>query len=144
MVVTISRVAGGPTGSAPASGAIVYDPASGNVTVPEVTVGANTYYNAVAAVGSLVSVAGVSGADTYDGKYLRISAANVGGAIYENVVIMPGHILGVAGGMPKAAMDQYTPASKSLLIPAVEYNGKVYTNVSITVGSIVSINGVSP
>jgi hypothetical protein len=144
MVVTISKVTGAPTGTAPASGAIVYDPSTGNVTVPEVTLGANTYYNAVAAVGGLVSVSGVSGADTYDGRYLTISAVSVGGVVYRNVVVTPGSILGSAGGMPKVPFDQYTPSSKSLLIPAVEYNGKVYTNVTITVGTIISVNGAPP
>jgi hypothetical protein len=141
MVVTITKVDGGPTGSAPGSGAIVYNPATGEVTVPEVTVGANTYYNAVATVGQLVSVASVSGADSYEGGDLMISAVQVGGTIYRNVVITPGKILTVAGGMPKAALDQYTPSSKQLLIPAVEFNGHVYTNVTITVGSIVSVGG---
>jgi hypothetical protein len=141
MVVTITKVDGGPTGSAPGSGAIVYNPATGEVMVPEVTVGANTYYNAVATVGNLVSVASVSGADSYKGGDLSISAVQVGATIYTNVVITPGKILGVAGGMPKAALDQYTPSSKQLLIPAVEFNGNVYTNVTITVGTIVSVGG---
>jgi hypothetical protein len=144
MVVTISKVDSGPTGSTPASGAIVYNPASGEVTVPEVTVGANTYYNAVATVTDLVSVASVSGADSYSGMDLTISAVQVGGTIYRNVVITPGKILGIAGGMPKVALDQYTPSTGQLLIPAVEFAGKVYTNVTITVGTVVSVNGSPP
>jgi hypothetical protein len=143
MVVTIAKVDSGPMGSAPGSGAIVYNPATGDLTVPEVTVGANTYYNAVAAVGQLVSVASVSGADSYNGIDLTISAVDVGGTIYRNVVITPGKILGVAGGMPKAALDQYTPSSRQLLIPAVEVAGKVYTNATITVGAVVSVGGSS-
>jgi hypothetical protein len=141
MVVTLTKLAGAPTGSAPASAAIVYDPATGNVTVPQVTVGSKTYYNAVATVGSLVSVGSVSGADVYDGKNLTIPAVTVGTTLYTNVVITPGKILGVAGGMPKAALDQYDGTSRQLLIPAVEFGGKVYTNVTITVGTIVSVNG---
>jgi hypothetical protein len=67
----------------------------------------------------------------------------VGGTIYRNVVITPGKILGVAGGMPKAALDLYTPSSRQLLIPAVEVAGKIYTNVTITVGAVVSVGGSS-
>ena len=141
MVVTIRQVTGAPTGSAPASAAIIYDPASGTLTVPEVTVGASTYYNATASVASLVSVAGVSGADSYDGKQLTIPAVKVGSALYTHVVITPGAILSVAGGMPTAPLDQYDPVARTLLIPAVAYNGRVYTNVTIAVGTIVSVNG---
>jgi hypothetical protein len=144
MIVTISKVDGGPSGSAPASGAIVYSPATGEVTVPVVTLGSKTYYNAIATVSSLVSVAGVSGADSYSGGDLTISAVQVGGTVYRDVVITPGKILTVANGMPTAALDQYNAATNQLLIPAVTYAGKVYTNVTITVGKVLSVNGASP
>jgi hypothetical protein len=65
------------------------------------------------------------------------------GTVYANVVITLGKLISMAGGMPTAVRDQYSPATHQLLISAVEFNGDVYTNVTITVGSIVSVGGSS-
>ena len=64
--------------------------------------------------------------------------------MYDNVVVKLGRLVGLAGGMPAATLDQYDAISRQLLIPSVEYGGKVYTNVTITVGTIVSVNGGPP
>ncbi len=145
LVVRIASITSGPTGTGPEASAATYDPSTGQLTVPAVTVGSKTYYNAVAAVGSLVSIGGVTGADTYAGGQLSISSVQIqGGPIYSDVVVTVGKILGVGGGMPTKAMDQYNPTSHQLLIPAVEFGGKVYTNVTVTVAGVVSVNGSAP
>jgi hypothetical protein len=141
MVLTVSAINSGPTGTAPESSGDVYDPSTNRLTVPAITLGAANYYNATATVAGLVSIGGVTGADVYDGTYLVISSVQVqGGSVYSEVIISVGNVIGAAGGMPKAVRDQYNPANHQLLIPAVQYAGKVYTNVTITVGSVLAVN----
>jgi hypothetical protein len=144
MVVTIASIVSGPSGTSPRSSVSSYDPATGELTVPAVTAGATTYYNVVGRVRSLVSIGSVAGADVYDGIDLDIAYVEVGPTVYDNVVVKLGRLVGLAGGMPAATLDQYDAISRQLLIPSVEYGGKVYTNVTITVGTIVSVNGGPP
>jgi cyclophilin family peptidyl-prolyl cis-trans isomerase len=140
VVVTVGHVVSGPTGVGPASCGDRYDPASLELSIPLVSSGSRTYYNVVATAGSLVSIGGVSGADSYDGTQLTIPHVQVaGGSAYNNVVIKVAQVLAVAGGMPTAAQDVYNPATRQLLIPAVTVGGKVYTNVTVTVGPVVSL-----
>src|ERR1700690_647115 len=88
VVVVISGVVSGPSGTSPNSGEDSYDPANNQLTVPEVTVGASTYYNVIATVSSLASIGGVTGVDTYSGTTLTIPYVLVlGGSLYTNVVI---------------------------------------------------------
>jgi hypothetical protein len=88
-------------------------------------------------VAGLVSIGGVSGADSYNGAQLTIPTVVVGPSVYSGVITV-GTIVHVAGGMPIATEDNYNASSHELSIPAVLAGGKVYTNVTIVVGSIVS------
>jgi hypothetical protein len=139
MVITVGSIVSGPTGTTPLGSGDTYNPASNQLTVPSVLVGTTSYNNVVVTVSGLTSVAGVSGADSYDGTYLSVSSVQVsGGSAYRNSVVTVGNIVSVAGGMPHAAQDSYTPANQELDVPAVQFGGKVYTNVKATVATIVS------
>jgi hypothetical protein len=142
VVVPVSRIISGPTGTLPSGGVPSYDPASGQLTIPQVMFDSIKYYNVVAAAGSPVSIGGVSGADTYNPASNQLTIASVqvaGGSTYNNVVITVGSIISVGSGMPIAANDQYQRATNQLLIPAVQVGDKVYTNVVITAGAILSV-----
>ena len=115
------------------------DPATNNLLVQNVIVGSTEYYNAAVSVSALDSIGSVSGADSYDGSQLTISAVQVGGTTYHNAVITVAGIVSLQGGMPKAALDVYDLATKQLSIAAVEFNNHVYTNVVIKVGTIISV-----
>jgi FG-GAP-like repeat len=141
VVVTVSKLVSGPIGTSPNGTTASYNPANRLMTIPDGFDGSAQYYNVVVKVGNLVSIGGVAGADTYDGVHLTIPAVQVvGGSVYTNVVVTLTRIVSVVGGMPAAAEDQYTGASKELFIPAVTYRGHVYTNVTVAVGAIVSVN----
>lgn len=142
VIVTVANLVSGPSGTSPNGSTASYNPANRLMTIPDGFDGSAQYYNVVLKVGNLVSIGGVTGADTYDGVHLTIPSVQVvGGSVYTNVVITVTRIVSAAGGMPAAAEDQYTGASKELFIPAVTYHGHVYTNVTVAVGAIVSVNG---
>ena len=138
LVVTVTDLVRGPTGTAAMGGEDSYDTASGHLTIPKVNVGASTYYNAVVAVGDLVSSGGVSGADTFNGKQLTIRYVQVGATIYHDVVLSvtptTATVAAVNGGMPSALLDQYNAATGTLVVPAVQFGSKVYTNVIVNAG----------
>jgi cyclophilin family peptidyl-prolyl cis-trans isomerase len=139
VVLTLGHIVSGPAGSSPGSCSDSHDPSGLDLDIAQVTYGSATYFNVVASAGTLVSIGGVSGADTYDGKTLAIPYVQLdGGPTYRNVVVTIAGILGIGGGMPAAPQDQYSSAKRQLFIPAVQYGGKVYTNVTATVGSIVT------
>jgi hypothetical protein len=140
MVVTVSGIVSGPSGSSGNGSVDTYDPATNQLTIPNVLVGATTYHNVVITVGSLVSVASVTGADTYSPPDLLISSVQVGSQIYNNVTITVGSILAVANGMPGAIRDNFSGGQ--LTIPAVQVGARVFTNAVITVGSIVGVGGI--
>ena len=140
LVVTVGHIVSGPAGSSPTGCGDSYDPSNQQLNIPRVTAASRAYFNVVATAAGLVSVGAVSGADTYDGAHLTIAHVQVaGGPAYKNAVIIVDRILSVAGGMPTASQDQYSPTGRQLFIPAVLYAGKVYTNVTATVKSIVSV-----
>ncbi len=142
VIVTVSNLISGPSGTSPHGSTVSYDPATRLMTIPDGFDGSVQYYNVVLKVGNLVSIGGVTGADTYDGVHLTIPAVQVlGGSAYTNVVVTVTRIVNAAGGMPGATEDQYSVGSKELFIPAVTYHGQVYTNVTVAVGAIVSLNG---
>jgi len=137
VVVTISGIVSGPTGSAPIGTAVTYDPADGEMSIPAGSIGNTIYYNLVVKLSGLVSIGGVTGADTYNGSELTIASVHVlGGATYEHIVVTVAKLDSIGGGVPAGSVDQYNPATRELLIPAVEYAGKAYTNVTVTVGTV--------
>jgi hypothetical protein len=146
MVVTVGGILSGPAGTM-ANGVVdTYDPATKQLTVPAVTVlNGATYYNVVATVTALNSIGGAVGADVYDGTHLTIPTVQVGGAVYENVVIVIDRIVSAVGGMPVNALDQYSIGSNQLMVSAAldQVNSKVYTNAIVTVKSIVSQGGIA-
>ena len=139
VVLTVAQILSGPSGSVAKLSGDLYDPGTRRLTVPSVTLGTKTYYNVVVTVGNLVSIGGVSGADSFDGRDLTIGSVQLpDGTVHNDVVITVGKLIGVAGGMPSSTQDQFNATTGQLLIPAVEYQGHVYTNVTIVPGAIVS------
>lgn len=138
VVVEVGSIVSGPGGSTAAGTTDDYDPASGYLSVATVVVGTNTYYNIVCTVKQLVSIGGVSGADSHTGADLSIPRVRLGGTVYTNIVITVGAIVSVGGGLPTAAWDSYDPSTGHLTIAAIDYGGRVYTNAVVTVGKIVS------
>jgi hypothetical protein len=137
VVVTVASLVSGPTGTTPAGTGVTYSAATDELTLPEVSLGSTVYNNVVVRPASLVSIGAASNADSYDGTTLHIPSVQVvGGAVYSNVSISIAGLERIAGGVPAAPRDQYTPADRQLFIPAVEYAGKLYTNVTITVGAV--------
>ena len=112
-----------------------YDPATGRLTIPVITVGNSTFTNVTVTVpaSAVVSIGSVTGADTYAGGNLTIAGITVGGKTYNDVVLAAkvSDVVMIAGGLPSATSDQYTPSSGHLLIPAVQVGNRVYTNVTI-------------
>ena len=68
-----------------------------------------------------------------------------GGTVFGNVTLTEaaGNIVGVAGGMPTAVPDTYSPVTNQLSVPAVQAGNRVYTNVVVTAGELRGIGGVS-
>jgi uncharacterized repeat protein (TIGR03803 family) len=145
LVVTPAKVVS-ILGSVPIGSVDRYDPANNQLHIPSVVVGGTAAYdNVVIDVGSLVSVAGVTGVDTYDGNRLTIPSVQVrNGSLYANVVVTVGEILSAGGGLPRSVRDQYEPSTGQLTIAAVQLGAHVYTNPVITIGSIVTVGGVLP
>ncbi len=125
----------------------IYDPTNNQLSVPSVDVttasGYALYANALVTVANPISIGSVIGADTYNGTNLTIPAVQVGGTVYNDVVLAvgAGNIDGLTGGMPMNAQDVYNLGNEHLMIPAVTFKGTVYTNVTLSVGpgNIVSI-----
>lgn len=145
MIVALGDVVSGPSGTSANGNQDSYDPSTNRLTIQTATAGSTTYYNVVAMVAGLVSIGGVTGANTYNGTSVTIPYVQAGGAIYQNAVISIGAVVGVAGGMPTFVTNTYDPSSKQLAIPAVmdQLNNQVYTNVIVTVGSVSSVGGIS-
>jgi len=97
MVVTVNSTPpfiSGPAGIAPNALIDSYNPANQELTVSSVTIGTKTYYNVIVPVTGLVSIGGVSGADTYDSTahQLTIGSVQVGNraGYLEDSVVGPG------------------------------------------------------
>jgi hypothetical protein len=140
-VVAVGTIVSGPTGTAAIGGEDTYDTVTRQLTVPKVAIGNSIYANLVTTVDSVVSIGTLSGPDTYDGTYLRMSYVQVGGSVYGNVVITVGRVVSPGGGMPNSARSVYDPASGRLTIPAIQVGSRVYTNAVVTIGKIVSVGG---
>jgi len=135
VVLTVSGIVSGPSGTAPNGSVDTYDPLTQELTVQSVVFNAHTYYNVVARVGSLGSIGSVSGADSFGAGTLTIPKLVVGSATYSNVelAVVPSDVVSIGGGMPLVATDQFTVSTGHLLVPVIEVGGKVYTNVTIAV-----------
>jgi mono/diheme cytochrome c family protein len=143
VVVTVDSIVTLPSGSSPNGSVDTYDPGSGLLSVQSVLVGGTSYYNAVITVAGLVSIGSVSGADTFDGTYLKSPSIAVGGAHFANVTLTASeaNVVRVNQGLPTAALDQYDPGTGHLTIAAIQVGGAVYTNVVVaaSLGDIVAV-----
>ncbi len=145
VVVSIGRIVSGPAGATPNGSEDRYDPGTNQLSVQSVSVGSGTYYNVVVTVAGLVSIGGVVGADIFNGTELTVAQVQAGGTVFGNVTLTEaaGNIVGVAGGMPTAVPDTYSPVTNQLSVPAVQAGNRVYTNVVVTAGELRGIGGVS-
>jgi uncharacterized repeat protein (TIGR03803 family) len=144
VVVQVGAIVTPPNGISANGNIDTYSPLNNQVTVPTVIFNGGIYYNVVATVKSLVSIGGVSGADTYAGGQLTLPAVQIGGAIYTDVVVTVGTIVSHGGGMPQSTLDTYAPSSQQLSMAAVQVGSTVFTNAVITPGHIVSVGGQLP
>jgi uncharacterized repeat protein (TIGR03803 family) len=144
MVVTVGNIVTAPSGITGNGPVDIYDPQNNELTVQSVTLGAATYHNVVVMVAGFVSASGVVGADTFDGSELHISHVQVGGTVYDSVVLDEGlsNVVSIAGGMPTFVPDTYSTQANRLAIPAVQVGNRVYTNVIVSLGHLVSVAGV--
>ena len=146
VVVQIGSIVEAPSGTS-ANGSIdTYSPIDNQITVQTVVVGANTYYNAVASVKALVSISGVTGADSYDAAsgQITLAAVQYGDAIYTGVVITPGAIVTTGGGMPANTLDVFDGKTGQLTMAAIQVGTKVYTNGIIRPDKIIGAQGQLP
>jgi uncharacterized repeat protein (TIGR03803 family) len=139
LVVTVSSVDSPPIGTAPTSPVDSYFPSSHQLYVAAVSVGSKTYYNAAVTLAGLVSLGGVTGADTYAGGILNVVSIPLGTTLYDNVSVQVGSILSHAGGLPAVATDTYNPTTGQLTIPVVVAGGKIYTNVVVSVAKVLGV-----
>jgi uncharacterized repeat protein (TIGR03803 family) len=142
--VTPADIVVPPSGSIPFWNVDTYNPVNNELAIPTVNVGGATYYNVVVKVGSLISIGGVTGADTYSAGAVTLSEVQVGPVIYTNVVATISSIQSHGGGMPKSTVDVYTPSSHQLAVAAVQAGGAVFTNALVTPGTIKSVGGQLP
>ena len=143
VIVTVSGVVSGPSGTFPSGTVDTFNPTNGRLIIPSVIANGHTYHNVVATVGGLVSVDGATGGDVYDGVYLHIPVVAVGGAIYNNVVATIDRVINAGGGLPQGALDTYDPATGHLTVAVGvdAVHGRVYTNAVVTIARIVSVGG---
>lgn len=132
-------------GIAPASGMDVYDPSSGQLTIPSLTIGAATYSDLVVRVGSIdsppIGTAPTSPADSYypSSHQLYVAAVNVGTRTYYNASVTISGLVSI-GGVTGA--DAY--AGGILNVASIPLGATTYDNVSVQVGSIISHVGGMP
>jgi len=120
--------------------------ASGDLTIPTITLGAVTYSNVVVTIGSLVS--GPTGT-TPNGSSVTYSAAtgeltvpevSLGSTVYYNVVVKPAALVSIGAASNADSYDGTT-----LHIPSVQViGGAIYSNIAITVAGLGGIAGGVP
>jgi uncharacterized repeat protein (TIGR03803 family) len=144
VVVNVGNILSGPTGSVANGTVDSYDPGNNQLTVQSVNFGGNTYHNVVVTVAGLVSIGGVTGADSYNGTDLSISLVQAGGTVYDHVVVAEAlsNVVSVAGGMPTFVPDTYNSLTNLLDISAVQVGNRVYTNVIVSVGQLLAVGGI--
>jgi ELWxxDGT repeat protein len=91
----------------------------------------------------LAYAAAARGADTFNGTSLSVPVVAVGSANFFNVVVTPGTVVSVGGGIARSNEDSYNPANGQLTIPTVVYGASTFTNVVATVANLVSIGSVT-
>ena len=74
---------------------------------------------------------------------LTIDQVVVGNAVYTNVIVTVGSVIGIGTAPSSLTYDTFNGANGQLTIPSVLVSGKTYNNVVITVGSVISIGGQS-
>ncbi len=89
MIVTVGTIVSAPNGTSPNGPSDIYLPLANELVVPDVNVGSNQYFNVIVTLTGLVSLGGVSGADSYDGSDLSIPLVAVGGAYVIPWVVPP-------------------------------------------------------
>jgi hypothetical protein len=152
VVLQVGVIVTPPTGQKAVGIEDTYDPATGHLSVPAVSINGQTYYNAIVTVDHLVSVASVTGADTFSFGQLSIPLLRVGTQVYTNVVlnVSLNNVVRVGGGLPGLVEDQYDPATCALTVAAVSraagLASTVYTNavLQVTPKNIVSIGSSGP
>ncbi len=144
VAINVGNIISGPTGSVANGTVDSYDPGTNELTVQSVDAGGTTYHNVVVTVAGLVSIGGVTGADSYDGANLSISLVQFAGSVYEGVVVTEAlnNVVSVAGGMPTLGPDTYNLLNNELAIPAVQVGNHVYTNVLVTAGKLLAVGGI--
>jgi hypothetical protein len=88
------------------------------------------------------------GSDTYDAAthQLAIPELQFGNATYWNMVITPGKVLAIAGGVPMGFWDAYAfvfPGGFELIAPSVVVGPTTFTNVTATIADMNSVGSVS-
>ena len=137
----------GPSGTVAIGSGDLYDPATRQLIVPMVSVmGGDTYYNVIATGDHLISMGGVSGADTFDGTTLWLHDVQLGAQSYHGVSLRVGvdRLLRVGGGLPQVDVDQYDVTTGQLTIGAVQVaGGNIHTNVVVTASlhDVVAVGG---
>ena len=142
--IVLSDVLSYTAGGTPSGTGDTYDPGTAQLTIPTIKVGNTTYTNVVVAIpgSSAVSIGAVSGADTYDGKNLRLASVETNGTLYRDVAIGVGLSqvsVTVAGGMPTAGSDTYNGLDNLLAIPAIQVGSRVYTNVVLNLYEAITL-----
>lgn len=86
-----------------------------------------------------------SGADTYDPVTHQLSAPRlvIGNSTYLNVVLTPGALVSLAGGVPNGGVDTYNPVLNEVTVPSVTVGATTYMNVVAKVASLQSIGAAN-
>jgi beta-glucanase (GH16 family) len=132
--------------TATAAAADSYDPATGQLTIPQLQLGAATYTNLVVTIGTVMTpphgATASGGSDSYDvdNQQLTVPTVTADGATYHNVVAT---VTGVVSIGAATGVDSYF--NSQLTIPALEIpGGASYADVVADVGTLVSVGGGMP
>ncbi len=121
-----------------------YNPATKQLSIPAVSVGGATFFNAVFTITGLVrgptGTAAMGGEDSYDTSsgQLTIPSVTVGAITYYNAVATVGDLVSLGS---VSGADTF---SGNLFIPHVIVGRTVYQNVTVSLGSIISVIGGAP
>ncbi len=122
-----------------------YDPATRQLSIPSVSLGAATFTNAVVTVGSILSPPSGTSPDSSQDSYnpvnrqLTVPAVTLGGNNYYNAVV---GVTGLVSVGSVLGADTYN--GSELTIASVQVGSTVYAGVVVTVGGIVSAGGGMP
>jgi hypothetical protein len=130
--------------TAAAYGSDTYNAATGQLTIPSVTIGSATYFNMVVAVGGVVSIGSAPANGSQDSynpttNQLTIPTVMVGTTPYYNVVATVGSLISIG-----SVTGANTYNGTNLTIPSVLVGSTTYNNAVITVGSVIGVAGGIP